>query len=281
MNINERHQQNYCKPKNSLAVLIATLVAVLFLWQPTAVVAQETQPVEGKQTSSTFKPPLGKYVYTIIWGNSKVAEATVTVDAEKDHYRVTADTKTTKAIDRIYKIRYKGEGLIASDDYAAVRTILEERTRARKIRTEITYAESGEIETVRVRTKKKKEPRKKTTKLAGDDETLDTFSAVFLARSFDWRVGLKENLKVFDGKKNYLVTLNCVDTAPFTHRDAEIECWVIVPSVIDLSKPKQKSKFSKTVIYISADPSRHILKLQTKASIGTVKATMERFVPVN
>ena len=257
------------------------LMAAFPLWQPAVKAVSQTQPVDASKISSHFKPPLGTYVYTIVWGNMKAAEATVTVKAENEYYRVTADTKTTKSIDRIYKIRYKGEGVISAEDYASVKTVLEERTRARKIRTEITYDESGEIETVRVRTKKKKKPHVKTKKLAGDDETLDAFSAVFLARSFNWHVGLTEELRVFDGKKNYLVKLNCVETATFDHRDKEIECWVIVPSVIDLSKPKQKPKFSKTMIYISSDPSRHILKLQTKASIGTVKATLKRFDAAN
>ena len=266
-------------PQTFLKSITPVLMAAFLLWQPADATVSQIQPIDASKISTPFKPPLGTYVYTIHWGNIKAAEATVTIKAEADYYRVTADTKTTKFIDRMYKIRYQGEGVISADDFAAVKTVLEERTRARKIRTEITYNENGEIETVRVRTKRKKQPHVRKDKFAPDDETLDTFSAVFLARSFDWHVGLTEELKVFDGKKNYLVKLQCADTALFRHRNRKIDCWVIVPSVVDLSKPKKKPKFSDATIFISADPSRHIVKVQTSSGTGSVKAVLKQFNP--
>ena len=229
--------------------------------------------------TSRFRPRLGTYYYKIKWGSMEAAEAKISMEAEGDYYRIVADAKPTEFIDNIYKIRYRGEGVINADDYTAVETVFEDRTRSRQIRTEIHYHDSGEIESVTVKKKKKKPPKTKVRKFEPQGEVLDAFSAVFLALSFDWRVGLSQQFEVFTGKKNYLVTLVCVETTQVEHREKEITCWVVVPTVIDTGKPNKKPRFTKTKIYISADPSRAVLKVKTKAGIGTVKAKLKGFEP--
>ena len=229
--------------------------------------------------ASNFQPRLGTYYYKIKWGSMEAAEAKISMQAEGEFYRIVADAKPTEFIDNIYRIRYRGEGVINAEDYTAVETIFEDRTRSREIRTEIHYRDSGEIEAVTVKKKKQKPPKTKVRKFEPQGEVLDAFSAVFLALSFDWRVGLSEQFEVFTGKKNYLVTLVCVGTTPVEHREKDIACWVVVPTVVDTQKPDKKPKFTRTKIYISADPSRAVLKVKTKAGIGTVKAKLKGFEP--
>ena len=71
----------------------------------------------------------------------------------------------------------------------------------------------------------------------------------------------------------------CVGTTEVEHRERGVACWVIVPTVVDTSKPDKKPRFTKTKIYLSADPSRAVLKVKTKAGIGTVRAKLKGFEP--
>ena len=245
------------------------------------VLARTSGPDQTRQPAGTsnFQPRLGTYYYKIKWGNLKAAEAKISMQAEGDYYRIIADAKPTEFIDNIYRIRYRGEGVINAEDYTAVESVFEDRTRSREIRTEIHYRDSGEIESVTVKKKKKKPPITKVRKFEPEGEVLDAFSAVFLALSFDWHVGLSEQFEVFTGKKSYLVTLVCVGTTEVEHREKGVACWVIVPTVVDTSKPDKKPRFTKTKIYLSADPSRAVLKVKTKAGIGTVRAKLKGFEP--
>jgi hypothetical protein len=85
-------------------------------------------------------------------------------------------------------------------------------------------------------------------------------------------------LEVITGKKRYLVTLTCMDKVQVTDGDAQIEAWIIRPSVKNLNKPKSKPRHSSTRIYLSTDESRDLLKMKSRTLVGPVKVELERFV---
>jgi len=230
------------------------------------------------QGAEGFKPHLGTYFYSVKWQGIRVADATVTVAREGEYYRVVADTETTRPIDQILKLRYRGEGIIRSADYMPVQTVLDFRKRSHQKHTQIRYLDDGEIEIVETKTKKKQEPRTEIKKIQPEEFVLEPFSAIFLARRFNWRKGEVQQLEVITGKKRYLVTLVCLDKGHVTDGDAQIEAWIIRPIVKNLSKPKSKPRHSSTKIYLSADKSRDLLEMKSRVLIGTVKVKLERFV---
>lgn len=270
------------RPKHLLAnliILTVTGVCCLSAFSDTRSTTGNTLAYSiSPQAAEGFEPRLGTFFYSVKWLGIRVADATVTVARDGEYYRIVADTETTRPIDQILKLRYRGEGIIRSADYMPVLTVLDFRKRSRQKHTEIRYLDDGEIEIVETKTKKKQEPRTEIKKIQPEGFVLEPFSAIFLARRFNWRKGEVQHFKVITGKKRYLVTLICLDKGRVTEGDAQIEAWIIRPIVKDLSKPKSKPKYSTTKIYLSADKSRDLLKMKSRTLIGTVKIKLERFV---
>ena len=203
----------------------------------------------------------------------------MTVSKQGDYYRVVADSMATKAVDFIYRLRYRGEGTITGDTFASVRTILTEQKGSERKTTKIFYREDGEIETEVTRKNKDESPDTTVKKFRPEREVLDIFSAVFLSRSVDWRIGLSEQFEVFTGRKTYIVTLNCLEKTQFKKNDIEIDAWVIAPAAIDPNKPDQKPRLTSTRIFLSADNSKDILQIKTKTGFGTIEVLLTDFVP--
>jgi hypothetical protein len=230
------------------------------------------------QSAEGFKPRLGTYFYSIKWLGIRAADTTVTVARDGGYYRVVADTATSQLIDQLLKLRYRCEGIIRSQDYMPIETIFDFRKRSRHRYTKIRYLNDGEIEVIETKTKKKQDPRTEIKKIQPEGFVLEPFSASFLARGFNWRKGEVQQLEVITGKKRYLVTLTCQDKVQVTDGDAQIEAWIIRPSVKNLNKPKSKPRHSSTKIYLSADKSRELLKMKSRTLVGPVKVELERFV---
>jgi hypothetical protein len=225
-----------------------------------------------------FEPRLGTYFYTARWEGSKVFEATVTVQKEDDLYRVLVDSRTTGVIDFIFKIRYRGEGYIRSEDFAPVKTTMSEKKRKRSKETNIYYREDGGIEIVQTRTKSENEPRTSSHTLRPETVVLEPFSATFLARGFDWSEGEIQQFEVIAGKDLYLVTLICEEKTFVEESGTQTDAWVIRPAVSNLSRPEKKSKITKAKIYLSADPHKDLLKMKTETKAGVVILKMKDFV---
>ena len=258
--------------------ILTSTVAVLTLPGPASAGTQGADAT-APATESRFHPRTGTFLYTVKWEATPAAEIILTVSKQGDYYRVVADSMVTKAVDFIYRLRYRGEGTITKEDFAPVRTVLTEQKGSEKKITRIWYRENGEIETVVTRQKKKESPEKTVNKFRPEREVLDIFSAVFLSRSIDWYVGLSEEFEVFTGRKSYIVTLNCLEKTRFEENDIDIDAWVIAPAAIDPNKPDQKPRLTSTRIYLSADESKDILRIKTKTGFGTLEAILTDFVP--
>lgn len=109
---------------------------------------------------------------------------------------------------------------------------------------------------------------------------MDIFSAVFLCRSIDWRIGLAERFEVFTGRKTYIVTLNCLEQTRYQQDNIDaIDAWVIAPAVVDPYKPDRTPNLTSTRIYLAADSSKDILKIKTRTGFGTIDVLLTDFVP--
>jgi hypothetical protein len=266
------------------SVLFAWLVA---LWAtgaglPTAA-ALDTVTRTSKAVSLAgaegFEPRLGTYYYTARWEGTEAFEATIEVQREDDLYRILVDSRTTGIIDFIFRIRYRGEGFLHSEDFAPLKTVITEEKRHRLKETQLYYLEDGAIEVVQTRTKKETEPRVTSHTVRPETEVLEPFSATFLARRFDWQEGEIQQFEVFTGKDTYLVTLVCQAKTIVEESGTATEAWVIRPAVRNLAKPEKKSKITDVKLYISADPYKDLLKMKSKTKAGTIILKMKQFLP--
>ena len=264
-----------------LVVLTSILASGLFIFYAYGWAASGAEDAKTPETTaeSRFNPRTGTFIYSVKWEATPAGEIILTVSKQGDYYRVVADSMVTKAVDFIYRLRYRGEGTISKENFAPVRTVFTEQKGSEKKITRIWYRENGEIETVVTRQKKKETPEETVKKFRPEREVLDIFSAVFLSRSIDWHIGLSEEFEVFTGRKSYIVTLNCLEKTRFQKNDIEVDAWVIAPAALDPNKPDQQPRLTSTRIYLSADESKDILRIKTKTGFGTVEAILTDFVP--
>jgi len=239
----------------------------------------ERNPEVVSDLVSEFTPRLGTFYYVVHWADSKVADATITIERDGDYYRMIADEETTKFLDRIYRIRYRGETVIRAEDLVPVETVIDEERGKKKTTEQIRYDGDGKAEVV-VSKKEPDAPVQQEAYLINEETfAIDMFSAIFLARSFDWQENESQQFDVFSGKKRYLVTLDCIGKTVFQEGDIKIDAWVIRPGVLKQNDPDAKTKHSEARVYLSADESRDLLKIKTKIGLGTVKMKLLRYEP--
>lgn len=270
--------------KNFFRVLSSVLVLSLGLGLPAALFADEAEPdgLESAKVSTPvyhpdladFQPAFGKYEYTVSWEGIPAAEATISVEQEGMRYRIIADARTYSGIDLLYTLRYRAESLISAVDFSPIKTIIDQRENSTKKSTQISFLENGDIETVRSKNGKDTTVEKFST----DNFTLDPFSASFLARSLDWKVGDTRQFDTFNGKTRYIITLTAKEKVSMRVNGEEREVWVIVPGVRN-AKNEPNKKLREAKIYVTADAKREILQIVSSVFIGSVKTTLDTFTP--
>ena len=156
---------------------------------------------------------------------------------------------------------------------------MEQVTRKKKKRTEISYPDSGEIKTTVTQSKKKNPPTTEEKIFKPEGEVFDIFSAVFLARRFQWELGASQRFEVFTGKKRHIILLICTEKTAVEEGDVQLPAWVIRPSVSDPEKPDEKPKLASTKLYLSADEYRDLLKIKSKGKFGTVHVKIKSYTP--
>ncbi len=229
------------------------------------------------QAYSEFNPPLGTYEYKVSWQGISAADVHVTVERKADQYKVTTKARTYSGIDLFYKLRYKAEGIISAIDLSPIKTVIDHRENSKHKITQITFEKDGGIHATRYR--KDNGSAKEELTFNPKNFTLDPFSAAFLARGIEWKVGDSKQFDTFNGKSRYLITLTATQKKVIKVGGQQREVWEISPKVENLTSPSSDSKLRSAKIYLSTDTSREILQIVSSVFIGSVATTMTSFAP--
>jgi hypothetical protein len=260
-------------------VLMFVIVLALAL---TAVAGEhpEQDAQLAEKTGVEFQPRLGEYHYEIRWARQRVATGIIAVRKDGDQYVLTADQRTTEFIDRIYRVRYRGETRIDAADLTPLASIIEEEVKKRKKVQQVKYdTDAGTVMVKETRTQRRKaEKEVRTYEIQSEKGILDVFSAIFLARSFDWSIGERHMFMVFVGEKQYTVVLDCIGTHAIEIEGNRYPVWVIQPGIRKNTETKSSSASQKTRIFIAADESRDIVKIETEPGIGTVTLRLVKYL---
>jgi hypothetical protein len=101
--------------------------------------------------------------------------------------------------------------------------------------------------------------------------TLDPLTAVYLARSIDFRTGDRLYFKLFGGRYRYLLELHIEGKEPVSLESGKtVEAYRIVPRLQNVSKRGYAERMNEAVIWISADERRIPIKLSSKIVFGSV-----------
>jgi hypothetical protein len=258
---------------NFLAALsiVVTLLAVPVLdgnqvlpIKPEAVPAYQPKyyPFEGGE----------KAVYRGSWnGLVSVATAEIytmpTIVGGRQVYNVRVEAKTSMALDLIWKMR---DTIHSSFDARALMPSsfsFHQRENSRVIDTEARYDES----TKRWAVNRQQVGKRLKSYEFDSQNTLDPLTAVYLARSIDFKIGDRLYFKVFGGRYHYLLELHIERKEPVTLESGKtVEAYKIIPRLQNITKNGYAKRFNEAVIWISADARRIPIKLTSKIVFGSV-----------
>jgi hypothetical protein len=211
-------------------------------------------------------------LYRATWnGMLSVASAEIQttpklVDGKKV-IQVRVDAKTSGALDLIWKMRDTISSTFDAVALTPAHFVFSQRENAKVIDTDASFDQ---------RTKRWAVNRQQVGKLAKNyqfesNNTLDPITAVYLARSTEYKVGDKLYFKVFGGRYQYLLELFVEKKEPVEMQSGKtIEAYRIVPRIQNITKRGYAGRVNEAVIWISADERRVPIKMSSKVIFGSV-----------
>lgn len=229
-----------------------------------------------------FEPLRGTYSYLVDFNNMRIGTIDLSIERENDLYKVQVFAKTINMFDRLYKIRYRGEAVIDSDPFTPVQTRVQQQVKDRERATTTTFQPSGAIKT-QERKSDDGEVEYETKHIQPEKFMLDPFSATYLVRGFDWKVGLVRIFDVFPGKSQYEIRLKCEKLVMLDMGGVKRPAWVIIPTAVNLDPDKQAEAARKPQanlkIYLSADEQKEVLKIDASHMLGNLTVFLDKFQP--
>ena len=274
--------------RRTMPYLVVIAVTVLLAGIGQSGLAQTPEPVtSGKPISvdPKFKPRLGTYYYKFDYNNVSIGIASITINRENDLYKVQVLAQTNDTIDRIYKIRYRGESLMETEPgVASIQTKTQQQVKSKEKDVTIQFNQDGEIKTIEKKSENGGTVDFKVRRLMPERFTVDPFAATYLVRGLDWKVGLEEVFDVYGGKSQYELHLKCTHIQGVDVDGVKRPAYVIIPTVKKLDEEgnvvESKKKPTDTRIYLSADELKDVLKIEASHPLGLFRVTLDKFVPL-
>jgi len=266
-----------------LARVVLCLVCLLIAPLTEAVAAPGFSGLQPPRPDDTgFEPLQGTYSYLVDFNNMRIGTIDLSIERENDLYKVQVFAKTINMFDRLYKIRYRGEAVIDSDPFAPVQTKVQQQVRTRERATTTTFQPGGAIKTLE-RKSDDGEVEYETKNIQPEKFMLDPFSATYLVRGFDWKVGMEKIFDVFPGKSQYEIRLKCEKLVMLDMGGTKRVAWVIIPTAVNLDPEKQaeasKKPQANLKIYLSADDQKDVLKIEASHMLGNLTVNLDKFEP--
>ena len=255
---------------------LAFVVAVLFIL--IAHGAQASQAMIKPEAVPAYQPKYLPFeageraLYRATWnGMFSLASAEIQttpklVDGRKV-IQVRVDAKTSGALDLIWKMRDTISSTFDAVALTPAHFVFSQRENAKVIDTEAKFDQ---------RTKRWAVNRQQVGKQTKNyqfesNNTLDPITAVYLARSTEYKVGDKLYFKVFGGRYQYLLELFVEKKEPVELESGKtVEAYRIVPRIQNITKRGYAGRVNEAIIWISADERRVPIKMSSKVIFGTV-----------
>ena len=212
-----------------------------------------------------------KQIYRASWnGLVSVATAEIstvpTIIDGKKVYRVQVEAKSSGILDFIWKMRDTITSTFDAKALSPARFTFSQRENSKVIDTEARLDHTGKRWAVN---RKEKGKQAKIYEFESQN-TVDPITAVYLARSVDFKVGDRLYFKIFGGRYQYLLELTVEKKEPVELTWGKVEAYRIVPRIQNLTKRGYAERFNEATIWISADERRLPVKLSSKIVFGNV-----------
>jgi len=213
-----------------------------------------------------------KEVYRASWNGifsvatAEVEATPVVVDGRKV-YQVRVDAKTSRFLDLIWKMRDTITSTFDAKSLAPSHFNFRQRENSRVIETDAKYDHG----TRRWAVNRQQVGKRAKIYQFDSDNTLDPITAVYLARSTDFKVGDRLYFKIFGGRYHYLLELLIEKKEPVELESGNVvEAYRIIPRIQNTTKNGYAGRFNDAVIWLSADQRRLPIKLSSKIVFGSV-----------
>jgi hypothetical protein len=213
-----------------------------------------------------------KAVYRASWnGMISVASAEIVTTQKlvdgKTAYQVRVDARTSKVLDLVWKMR---DTVSSTFDGKALRPShfrFHQRENSRVINTEARYNDA----TQRWAVNRQQVGKRAKFYEFDSHNTLDPLTAVYFARSLDFKPGDRLYFKIFGGRYRYLLELHIERKEPLTLESGKtVEAFRIIPRLQNITKRGYAQRLNEAVIWLSADERRIPVKLASKIVFGSV-----------
>jgi hypothetical protein len=218
-----------------------------------------------------FRPFDGgeKALYRGSWNGIPVGTAEVRTSplqiGEKKYYQVRVNARTSKVLDLFWKMRDTVVSVFEAETLQPHHYFFKQRENRRKVDTKALFDRKSNKWLIH-----RQKGRKVKNYEFESANTLDPITAVYLARSIDFKVGDTLYFNVFGGKSRYLLTLDVVGKERIELDSGIFEAFRINPRVKNVTKSGYAERFREASVWISADQNRIPLMMASKVFIGSV-----------
>jgi hypothetical protein len=190
-----------------------------------------------------------------------------TVVDGKKVFQVRVEAKTSKALDLIWKMRDTISSTFDAKALSPSRFTFNQKENSRVIDTD------ARLDPTTKRWAVNRQQVGKRAKIYEfeSQNTLDPITAIYLARSVDFKVGDRLYFKIFGGRYRYLLELFVEKKEPVALESGKtVEAFRVIPRIQNITKNGYASRLNDATVWLSADERRLPIKLSSKIMFGTV-----------
>jgi Protein of unknown function (DUF3108) len=256
--------------------LSTTLIGVVFLAIARLPAGQVTANLPAPEKVPVYQPKYypfdggEKAVYKASWNGIPVATAEISTTSQlidgKKFYTVRVEAKSSAALDLIWKMRDTITSTIEAKALAPSRFTFSQRENRKVIDTEARFDRNAKKWFVH------RDERRKVKKYEFDQppNVVDPITAVYLARSQDFKVGDHLYFNIFGGKYRYLLDLEVERRERIQITSGSVDAFKIVPRIKNLMKDGYAERLNEGSVWISADERRIPVMLSSKIFVGNI-----------
>ena len=209
-------------------------------------------------------------VYKASWNGVPVATADISTSSQiidgKKFYSVRVEAKTSPVLDLFWKMRDTITSTIEAKALAPTRFTFSQRENQKVIDTEARFDRNSKKWFVH------RDERRRIKKYEFDQppNTIDPITAVYLARSQDFKVGDHLYFNIFGGKYRYLLDLEVERREKIQIASGSVDAFKIVPRIKNIMKQGYAERLNEAAVWISADERRIPVMLSSRIFVGSI-----------
>jgi hypothetical protein len=257
-------------------VLSIAWIGIIFLMKVSAAAGQASVSPPIPEKVPVYQPKFYPFdggeraVYKASWNGIPVATAVIATTSQfiggKKFYNVRVDAKTSPILDLFWKMRDTITSTIEAKPLAPTRFTFSQRENLKVIDTEAKFDRTAKKWSVH------RDERTEVKKYEFDQppNTIDPITAVYLARSQDFKVGDHLYFNIFGGKYRYLLDLEVERREKVHIASGSIDAFKIVPRIKNLMKDGYAERVNEGSVWISADERRIPVMLSSRIFVGSI-----------